>query len=248
LKIDPEFSKGHAVLGWVSSLKGGVQEAVPHFKKALAKNADEPLALMGLASSLQLLGKIPIAAALSERLLQIEPLDFPAHWIHGALHFYGGQFNRALEIWRTLPELWPENPWSHFSYALALAYNRETDRAYDVIEKGAWANSEDSGVKLGQMLKYAIQGDRENARKELTQEFQKTCQRDPQYSHHVAGFFSLLDSKDEAMDWLENAVNRGFINWPLLAEKDPWLVNIRNEPRFQKLMERVKYEWEHFEV
>jgi hypothetical protein len=26
------------------------------------------------------------------------------------------------------------------------------------------------------------------------------------------------------------------------------LANIRGEPRFKKLMERVKYEWEHFEV
>ena len=29
---------------------------------------------------------------------------------------------------------------------------------------------------------------------------------------------------------------------------DPFLASIRNEPRFRKLMERVKYEWEHFEV
>jgi hypothetical protein len=26
------------------------------------------------------------------------------------------------------------------------------------------------------------------------------------------------------------------------------LENLRSEPRFKKLMERVKYEWEHFEV
>jgi hypothetical protein len=29
---------------------------------------------------------------------------------------------------------------------------------------------------------------------------------------------------------------------------DLWLANIRGEERFKKLMERVKYEWEHFEV
>jgi eukaryotic-like serine/threonine-protein kinase len=58
---------------------------------------------------------------------------------------------------------------------------------------------------------------------------------------------ALLGEKKESMDWLENAVNRGFINYPLLAVKDPFLANIRGEPRFKKLMERVKYEWEHFE-
>jgi hypothetical protein len=47
---------------------------------------------------------------------------------------------------------------------------------------------------------------------------------------------------------LENAIKMGLINYPLLAEKDPFLNNIRREPRFKKLMERVKYEWENFEV
>lgn len=37
-------------------------------------------------------------------------------------------------------------------------------------------------------------------------------------------------------------MNRGFANFPLFAEIDPFLENIR------KLMERVKYEWENFEV
>jgi hypothetical protein len=31
-------------------------------------------------------------------------------------------------------------------------------------------------------------------------------------------------------------------------ELDPFLKNIRGEERFAKLMERVKYEWEHFDV
>jgi hypothetical protein len=34
----------------------------------------------------------------------------------------------------------------------------------------------------------------------------------------------------------------------LLAAKDPFLANLRGEERFKKLMERVKKEWEEFEV
>jgi hypothetical protein len=35
---------------------------------------------------------------------------------------------------------------------------------------------------------------------------------------------------------------------PFLNNYDPFLGKLRGEERFQKLMERVKYEWEHFEV
>jgi disulfide oxidoreductase YuzD len=42
----------------------------------------------------------------------------------------------------------------------------------------------------------------------------------------------LLDKRKDTLDWLENAVDRGFINYPFLAEKDPFLQNIRGEERF----------------
>ena len=58
----------------------------------------------------------------------------------------------------------------------------------------------------------------------------------------------LPGMKVEALDWLENAVDRGFVNYPFISEYDPFLKNIRGEPRFKKLMERVKHEWENFEV
>ena len=82
----------------------------------------------------------------------------------------------------------------------------------------------------------------------MTPDFKETCQRDGTYAHHLAGFFAMLNENKKAMNWLEIAVNRGFINYPLLAEQDPFLENIRGEERFKKLMERVKKEWEDFEV
>jgi non-specific serine/threonine protein kinase len=81
----------------------------------------------------------------------------------------------------------------------------------------------------------------------MTPDFRKTCQRDGEWSYYVADAFALLDEKKEALDWLENAVNRGFINYPFINNYDFFLDNIRGEERFNKLMERVKYEWEHFE-
>jgi len=49
------------------------------------------------------------------------------------------------------------------------------------------------------------------------------------------------------LDWLENAVRLEFINYPFLNQYDSFLKNVRGEERFKMLMERVEYEWEHFE-
>jgi hypothetical protein len=43
------------------------------------------------------------------------------------------------------------------------------------------------------------------------------------------------------------AVEFGVINWPWLAEHEPFLANVRGEPRFGRLMERVRKAWEAFE-
>ena len=50
------------------------------------------------------------------------------------------------------------------------------------------------------------------------------------------------------MDWLENAVNRGFLNYPFLSEHAPFFESIRGEERYKELLARVKREWEEFEV
>jgi hypothetical protein len=52
---------------------------------------------------------------------------------------------------------------------------------------------------------------------------------------------------DRALHWLAMAVDRGFINYPFLAQHDPFFQRLRSEPRFQTLMETVRHRWESFE-
>ena len=203
---------------------------------------------MGISSVYLVGGKISAAAPYCERMMEIDPLSVPTNWCKGGLYYYDGKFNLALQSWRKFYELHPENPYSQFMYALILTCNNEIDKAISIIDRNAKTNLSNTLAKLGLILKFAIKEDKEKVFQELTPDFQKTCKRDLTYSHHLAGFLALINQKKEAMDWLENAVNNGFINYPFLNEYDPFLENIRGEERFKKLMERVKYEWEHFEV
>jgi len=64
----------------------------------------------------------------------------------------------------------------------------------------------------------------------------------------LADCYSIIGENEKAIELLEYSTRRGFINFPFLNEYDPLLENIREDPRFKKLMERVKHEWENFEV
>jgi hypothetical protein len=129
-----------------------------------------------------------------------------------------------------------------------LIYNNRVDQAISIIDLNAKRNPNSIFTRLGLIYKYAFVGEKEKIYKEITSDFKNTVSRDYSYLHHLSSIFAFIGSKQEALDWLDLAIKNGMINYPLIAYKDPFLENIRNENRFKKLMEQVKYEWEKFET
>jgi len=248
LAVVPDSPLAHVVLGYVDWFHDKLLKSLPRFKRALEINRDELFALVGIASVYHFAGRTSEAIPYVERLLKIDPLSFPANWYRGAQHFYEGKYERALDGWKRLYEFHPENPYSHLIYAMILAYNDKFDEAISIIDQSVCRFPDTLFSKLQLILKYALLGNQEKALQEITLDFRKTVRRDCGFAHQLASFLALNNLKKEALDWLEIAVKGGLINYPLLAEKDTFLENIRSEPRFKKLMQRVKHEWENFEV
>jgi eukaryotic-like serine/threonine-protein kinase len=248
LALDPDFPKAHQVLAFIySAFRGNQQDAIRHYKRALAVNPNEPAALISLAYTYCYAGKPSAALTLMERLKRVDPLRPGNYFLQGALHFCDSQYRLALEPFRKFHESDPGSLSAQFLYAWTLTYNKELDRAFSMIDQIAGADPNNVYAKFGLLLKYGLLKDKEKALQEMTPDFQKTCRRDLEWSYSVAVMLSLLDARKEALDWLENAVSLGFMNYPML-ERDPFLDNIRTEESFKNLVQRVRYEWENFEV
>lgn len=248
LYYNPESSLAHTVLGFIDFFRGSLLDSLPNFKKALVINPREEIALVGILTVLFLTGKISEASPFNEKLTQIDPLSVPSNWCRGAYFYYNGQFREALSLDQKFYQLHPDNSYSQFEYSLILVYNEKIREAIPIIDRNAKMNKDNVLAKLGLILKHSLKGDKEKILNEMNQNFQKTVSRDCSYAHHLAGFLSLANLSNEALDWLEISVKNGMINYPLLNNLDLLLENIRGEERFKKLMERVKYEWENFEV
>jgi tetratricopeptide (TPR) repeat protein len=248
LTLDPQSPKAHAVLGWIA-LWDNPRQVIDHFKKALLLSPDDSFGLQGLAIYyIQVVGKISEATPIIERLIQIDPLHFVTSMIQGLYRFYNGEYDLALPLLQRLYPLYPENPIILFYYAYTLVDLNLTHEAAVIIDQSVKTSPSNAFSKLGLMLKSAVLNEKDKVFQEMTSDLRKTCVRDISFSHHLAGIFAKVRANEEALFWLENAVEGGFINHPLLSEKDPFLENIRGEERFKKLMERVKHEWENFEV
>ncbi len=71
---------------------------------------------------------------------------------------------------------------------------------------------------------------------------------DPDISHLMPGHFALIERNEDALDWLQHAIDRDFINYPYFAKTGPFLENLRSDPRFQEMLEEIRIKWEGFEL
>ena len=248
LALNPDSSKAHHVLGLLAlHIKGNPKEAVHHLKYALAVEPSLLPALFSLIATYCYRGEISKTIELIERLKTINPLSFQTYFFEGFVYFYDGKYHDAIDPFRHMIEIDPKNPLNYF-YAWALANCDRMKEAIPFLTKDIKNEAKTGQVSFGEMLRFALLKDKEKVLNILTPDFHKTFSRSGASSHLISSILASLGEKEKAMSWLENAVDRGFLNYPLLAEKDPFLENIRGEDRFIKLMKKVKHEWENFEV
>ncbi len=59
--------------------------------------------------------------------------------------------------------------------------------------------------------------------------------KDPRAAYNLARVYASFDQKDQALEWLSNALQLGFDDFELL-KADPVLAGLRGDPRFSKLL------------
>lgn len=246
--LDPGSPQGHAVWRYVCMLEGDMRGAISHMRMAISSDPGDADTVGWLGWFYLLVGKPSATVPLIERSLKMDPVNSNWRMGRGLIDFFEGHFDIAAEQLREAYRMALHMPMIQFWYALSLAYGKRFQESLSIldIDKGA-VPSDDAFRKTSELLRAVLRGEKDVFSRLQTPDVLRTMKRDLQLSYHAASFCSFLGQPNDALDWLENAINRGFYNSPFM-EVDPFLDNIRGEERFKKLMEQVKYKWEHFEV
>jgi tetratricopeptide (TPR) repeat protein len=228
--------------------KGETQEAVREFRLSLTIDPNHPDSMAWLSWVYAHSGKIVAARPLISRLLEIDPLNPMNYFWAGALELMDGKFELGLKEFNKGCQMDKGNPLIWYSIAAMSAYARRYEEAYKLFNQIEQEFSKTVWATLGSFFKFALQNKKSEALQSVTEELKSLMKGEEMYAIFMAESYALINEKNEAIDWLENGVKSGFINYPFLMEYDPFLANICGEPRFTKLMERVKKEWEVFDV
>jgi TolB-like protein len=250
LALEPKIAQGHKLFGLLERGRGSLTEGYKHMKRAYTTDPNDPTILMytSLFTGIYC-GRHSLAEPLYNRLIEIDPLSAVNYLFLGNDQYFQGNFKKAVELLKKTSALNPEFFYSDFWLITILAANNQKQESFDLVDRILKDENIPATFKeLTLFIKYVFLGERELALKALSDETKEYTWKDPDFTVMMPGYYSLIHEKGIALKYLDHAVNRGFINYPWLSEIDPFLENIRGEERFKKLMERVKYEWENFEV
>ena len=248
-EYNPNSANGFQLSGLLKMKKENALKAYRDFKRAFELNPSDSETMLWLCYILSFhLGRNTLAAPLVKKVFEIDPLN-PVTNSFAAIYYYmEGNFEKALENFKIWYEMAPDSVLAAWYYIMFMGWNHDYQGAYDFIDHFCQKNPETFFVKIFLLFKYCLQKDKEKALPLFTQEIKEVGWNDFGLPWFIANYYAMIEENDESLKWLERAVECGLINYPLLSEIDPIIGNIRGEERFKKLMKRVKYEWENFEL
>jgi non-specific serine/threonine protein kinase len=248
LEVDPDSAHAHRLLGLISVQEGDSQRAVRLLKRAITADPNDSDTLSWYSAVCGLSGKAHAAMPLARRILEIDPLTPVYRFIPGLLSLMGGEFADALPSFDDAIRLDPSNTMLLWCRGQILALLRRDGEAITQFRAIQQIDSTHFFSQLGAVMQAALVNDRKAFDHAATTELLQISAHDPHYSWNLAQCYALLGDTSNSLTWLETAMSKGFINYPMVSRWDPLLTPVRKTPQFDGLVDRLRDRWENFEV
>ena len=247
LELAPETAPAFQALGSIQARRGDMVQAIHNLRRANElQTSGETLCFLAWRCSE--VGQMAEARRCAADAVSVDPLLWFCQWSHAWVALLDGDFATALGRWRDAIASGGEAPIKTFFLAVIAAYAGRLDEACPLFAQ--FADAELGGMStLSSALGALFRRDTKAAAGLLEgQVIRDYATRDKEMSWWVAAGCSHCGWTEEALHWLANAIDLGFVNHRFLSTIDPFLAALRGEPRFQALMERARERQRAFEI
>jgi TolB-like protein len=240
-------ASGLQLRGWIRYSRGLIQDAVHDLKAALALEPNNADTLLLLCNCYLISGHVRAARPLLKRLSAVDPLTPLTRCMPAFADIMQGHFAAALPLYRQMFEMDESNPMARLFYAWVLILNGKTQEVDAVVETLPSHQRGSIPAQITLFLALAAQKRQPEAQAVLSDAIEAVAGATDVFSRLLAQGFALMGMRDRALFWLRASIDRGFINYPYLADHDPAFRPLRNDPRFEYLLNSVRERWERFE-
>jgi len=246
-KINPDSAAGHALMGQVRHAQRRFAEAVRSFKRALTADPSNHYAAVELARIYSFAGYESGLESLNEQALAVDPLSAVAHMARLAAALLFGHSDVARREGAGLVQTMPDFPMLRLSYMISLVYAEQTGAALNILEVMPCQGASNLAGHLCMAWKLALRSERTRAIEYLNGPSMAPARNYEWGSWWAAECCAFIGEVDMALDWLDNSLECGNFNYPYFSKHGHLLRKLDGNPRFQKLLSKVKTAWEEFE-
>ena len=238
LELDPELAQARNLRAEVKyQFDFDWVEAEKEFKKAIELNPNVASIRLAYGWFLMSAGRFTEATKEMEKAQELDPHSAVINRARGKLLYFMHRFDEAIEHFKRIVEAEPRNPINH--RVLAEAYEENGMYAEAIQERGAAerANGADESKIAADMELFQRSGWQAYLEKCL-QRHMDDLKTEYVSQMVIAGVTLKLGKKDEALVWLDKAVETRASGIPNL-KVDPIFDSLHSDPRFAKLLGRM---------
>lgn len=224
LRLDPDNAGVHMLLAHIAQgLEMDMATASREIRRALELNPNDAAIVSTAGFVAVRIGDFDAALELIQKAKLLDPVGVTNRYGMGLSEMGIGRLDEAEDAFRKKIELAPAGIGNHQRLALVLLLKGQYDAALEE------ANMEPVEARRASVRSLIFQttGDLDQA----IIEHDKLIASGERWTYEIARMYAYRGMADEAFHWLERALARNdpslwFISW------DPFLDNIRNDPRF----------------
>ena len=240
LELDDTLAEAHASSGRIAGpFDFEFERSIAEFERAIQLNPNYAMAHHWLSwGPLTALGRFDRAIAEGKRAVELDPLSLINNAdLGGNVYLNSRRYDEAIAQLRKTIEIDPRFYIAHYYLGQAFQLKGQLTEAIAEYQKAVELDDDPEALAyLGQA--YARAGQRDEAQKILARLTENSKSR------YVSGYsmalmFMGLGDKEHAIDALERAYREGAGNDLFTIRVDPMLDDLRGQPRFEVLAEKI---------
>ena len=237
LELDDSLAEAHASLGLIATEELEVHRGVNELERAVQLNPNYATAHHWLALAFTAMGQSDRAIKELKRALELDPLSMAINADLSIGYLYARRYDEGEAQARKALEIDPRSFLAHYYLGMALQLKGQLKAAIPEFQKAVELNHDPYCISM-LLQGYARNGQADEARKLLAQlnEMAKSVEV-PEYALALA--YTSLGDKDRAIAALEHGFAGGNKSYLFLLPGDPLLDDLRGDPRFEALVQKI---------
>jgi serine/threonine protein kinase/Flp pilus assembly protein TadD len=245
LELAPDCARAFQVKGLIEWKRGDMRGAIRDLGWAveLGGGADSLWILSWVSAQV---GRMADARRYGDRAVSVDPGNWLSRLAQSGVALVSGDVEAAVAAARSMVDLAGAEPMAKMWAGMISAHAGREEQACRLLRQAA-ASGEAWSVG-GAVWDAALRQDREAfCRAVADNPWLELAKMDKEFSWWLADSFALMGDTEDALRWLESAIDLGFTNHRFWSEIDPFLAPLRSDPRFQALMDRARDKQRAFE-